>query len=138
MIYTNLSSDKSMLEICTIRDLTDLRWEKYGDQNAAKYWHDYLTVLMRLENPLSLEHRRDTLYTEMKKSEGLKVPLIKYKDTPTADRTYDMLAEIMSKWLTETKQEANLAAEFAASAGKTPSGKAAAAQVAGDKDKNKG
>ena len=119
MIYNNLSSDKSMLEICTIRNLTDIRWEDYGDENAPKFWHDFLTVLRRLDNPLSVEHRRDTLYTEMKKSEGLKIPLIKYKDTPTSERTWDMLVEIMSKWLNDTKQDRNLAAELASTKNKS-------------------
>ena len=100
MIYGNLSSDKSMLEISTIRTLTDLKWEQFGSAAGAhKYWHRFLTVLARLDNPLTMEHQRDTLYSEMRKSEGLKIPLLKYEETDTCNRTFDQLKTIMTKWV---------------------------------------
>ena len=62
--------------------------------------------------PLSDNHKRDLLYTEMRKSDGLKLPLVKYTDTKTDDRTYDQLCEIMNKWLSEVKEERLLKAEM--------------------------
>ena len=34
MVYCNLSTDKNMLEVCTIRHLTDIKYEHYGDGEA--------------------------------------------------------------------------------------------------------
>ena len=62
--------------------------------------------------PLSDDHKRDLLYTEMKKSAGLKLPLVKYTDTNYDERTYDQLCAIMNKWLMEIKEERLLKAEM--------------------------
>ena len=112
MVYSNLASDKNMLEICTIRSLADVRYEDFGDKSAPAFWHKFLTVLQRMENPLDMEHRRDMLHTELKKSPGMKLSLVRYTDTATKDRTYEQLADIFNKWMAETKEERNLAAEM--------------------------
>ena len=112
MVYSNLSTDKNMLEVCTLRHLTDIQYEQYGDENAEQFWHKWLTTLGRMNFPLSDNHKRDLLYTELRKSEGLKLHLVKYTDTPLDDRTYDQLAGIMNKWLSETKEEKLLKAEM--------------------------
>ena len=85
MVYCNLSTDKNMLEVCTIRHLTDIKFENYGDENAEQFWHKWVTTLGRMSFPLTDSHKRDLLYTEMRKSEGLKLPLVKYTDTPYDD-----------------------------------------------------
>ena len=48
----------------------------------------------------------------MRKSEGLKLPLVKYTDTPADDRTYGQLVSIMNKWLSEIKEDRLLKAEM--------------------------
>jgi hypothetical protein len=65
-----------------------------------------------MENPLDMEHRRDMLHTELKKSPGMKLSLVRYTDTATKDRTYEQLSDIFNKWMAETKEERNLAAEM--------------------------
>ena len=63
MVYCNLSTDKNMLEVCTIRHLTDIKFEHYGDGEAEQFWHKWATTLGRMNFPLSGDHKRDLLYT---------------------------------------------------------------------------
>ena len=112
MVYCNLSTDKNMLEVCTIRHLTDIKYENYGDGEAEKLWHKWVTTLSRMNFPLTDNHKRDLLYTDVRKSEGLKLPLVKYTDTNYDDRTYDQLVSIMNKWFMEVKGERLLKVEM--------------------------
>ena len=93
MIYLDLATDSSLLEVVTIRSLADLRYEKYGDAKAERFWSDWVSIAARMDEDLKDSHMRDMLYAELVKSPGLMIPLVKYEDTETKDRTYDMLAE---------------------------------------------
>ena len=46
MIYQNLCNDKSMLDMYTIRDLTDAHYDDYGDDRADQFWNRFLTILL--------------------------------------------------------------------------------------------
>ncbi len=111
MIYENLCSDKSMLDMYTIRDLTDVKYEDYGDDRADQFWNRFLTILSRLDNPLEGTHLRDCLYHEMKKSEELKIPLRDYKKKDLKDRTFEDLKKIFTDFLHERREDQRLARE---------------------------
>ncbi|MDP7066231.1 MAG: hypothetical protein QF637_01280, partial [Acidimicrobiales bacterium] len=115
LLYHSLATDKSLLEVCTIKHLAAIKWESYGDKDAYKFLSDFQTIVARMTNPLDIDHQRILLYTEMSKSEGLKLPMIKYDDAKEEDQTYDMLIEIYRKWLAKTRSLENNTKEMALS-----------------------
>ncbi|MDP7560969.1 MAG: hypothetical protein QF745_10565, partial [Planctomycetota bacterium] len=111
MIYHSLCNDKSMLDMYTIRDLTDVKYEEYGDSKVDLFWNKFLTVLARLDEPLGARHMRDCLYHEMKKSEELKIALRDYKKKAVADRTFEDLKVIITDFIHERREELALRRE---------------------------
>ena len=92
MIYSNVSSDQNVIEVYTIRSLSDIRW--MGDNKAEEFWSRFNTIRSSINIPLDDGHIRDILYTEMKKSIGLTLYLLDYKKTPEQDRTLAELTKI--------------------------------------------
>ncbi len=113
MIYGYLATDDNLMEVVDIRALSNLMWEAYGDENAAKFYADWLDKSTRLDLDLSDGHKRDLLWAQMKKSEALKVPLLKFKDIPREERTHQQLLDIFKKWLSEKREDNNYAKETA-------------------------
>ena len=60
--------------------ITDMRWEDYGDKYAKNFYSDWLDKAGRIDNPLDAKHKQKLLWTEMKKSHGLKWELDHIKD----------------------------------------------------------
>ncbi len=100
-----------MLDMYTIRDLTDVKYDDYGDDRADQFWNRFLTILSRLDNPLEGTHLRDCLYHEMKKSTELKIPLREYKKKNLEDRTFADLRQIFTDFLHERREDQRLARE---------------------------
>ena len=90
MIYGNLSTDANMLEVVTIRSLTDMQWESYGDDGARQFYSTWIDRTSRLDCRLDDEVLCDILLTEMKKSAVLKIPLISFKDRKKAEQNYEI------------------------------------------------
>jgi hypothetical protein len=112
MIYANLSTDTNMMDVVTIRSLTDMKWEDYGDKKARQFYSAWVDRASRLDCQLDDEHKRDILFTEMKKSEGLRLLLQPYKRLKKEERIYRDLLDVFKNWLQETKEEANLKKEM--------------------------
>ncbi len=70
----------------------------------------------------------------MQKSEGLKLWLLKYKETPPKERTYQQLKDVFQRWLNDEREEQNLARERTALEGITQKPKGRAATTTGDED----
>ena len=111
MIYANLSTDANMLEVVTIRSLTDMQWEQFGDAGAREFLSTWIDRTSRLDCHIGDEVLRDILFTEMKKSDALKLPLVPFKNTPKKDQNYNDLLDIFKKHLKENKEDENLRRE---------------------------
>ena len=63
------------------------------------FWDHWIDRSNRIDTHLSDMHKRDMLYTEMRKSTGpgsLEIPMIKYREAAPADQTYQMLTDIFN------------------------------------------
>ena len=112
MIYENLATDSNMLEIVTIRHLSSMKWEDYGDDKGNQYYSDWIDRTGRVDNPLPDVHLEHLLLTEMKKSAGLKIPLLEYKNAPKEQKCHKLLLTIFKKWLMENKFDMNIRREM--------------------------
>ena len=112
MIYSNLTSDTNMLEICTIRDLSELDYFQFGDKLASKFWHEFTMISNRMTTPLSEEHKRDILFGQLRKSEGFKYRLLQYKDEKEERKTFDTLADSFQRFITDMREEERLETEL--------------------------
>ena len=118
MICENLASDTNLLEVATITDLNNLNYDTYGDKKAHIFYEKYLGILHRMSLPLPVEHRRDLLYAQLRKSEGLKFDLRDYEKTPEAERTFDQIIKLFKDWIDRCKVDRNLRREFGDSSNK--------------------
>ena len=105
MIYHNLCNERSMLDMYTIRDLTNIQYEEFGDSRVDLFWNKFLSVLSRMNVPLETKHARDCLYHEMKKSKELKIPLREYNKKALEDRTFEDLRTIITEFIHERREE---------------------------------
>ena len=134
MIYENLATDSNMMEVVTIRSLTDLRYEDYGDAKSRQFYSDWIDRVSRLDCQLDDNHKRDILFGELKKSSGLKISLQPYKMKDRDARTYQDLLRIYRTWLQETKEDENLKREMGGgSGGNKNKANAAKNETKGDK-----
>jgi len=103
MMYHNLFTERSMVNMYTIRDLTDVKYEEYGDSRTDLFWNRFLVVLSRMTTPLETKHMRDCLHHEMRKSKELRIPLREYNRKALEERTYGDLRTIMIDFIHERK-----------------------------------
>ena len=137
MLYNSLATDTRFLEVMTIKNLANMRWEDYGDANADKFLDDFLKIVARIPKGLDERHQQSMLYSEMIKSEGLKLPLVKYEDSQEVDKTLKLLLDIYNTWLNKKKHVENNNKERARVDGKTPKGGKLNALGTSGKDKGK-
>ena len=109
--YSQLSTDNYMMEVVNLRTLTDMKWEDYGDRYAKDFYFDWIDWAGRIDNPLDVKHKQKLLFTEMKKSHGLKWELAPYKRLPEKEQTYEKLLRVYRRWLKESKDDQRLVIE---------------------------
>ena len=112
MIYQHLAADENMMEVVTIKQLANIDYSNYNDKRAPEFLKDWMDTCARMDNKLDDSHKRDLLYTELKKSTGLKIPLLKYKDMEISERRLSHLISIYKKWLQERKEDGNYSREM--------------------------
>ena len=94
-----------------MRHLTDINFDHYGDSKADQFFHQFMSVLVKLDVPLDMNHKRDLLHHEMRKSSALMIPLLKYDDTPKDDRTFEQLVGIFNRHLEHVREDQQLKKE---------------------------
>lgn len=82
MLYCLFKTDNLMLGTISIKHICNIHWKEYGDKQASELLRTWVEKTTQLDHPLDERHLRDMPYTKMQDSEGLKIPLLKYKEPP--------------------------------------------------------
>ena len=70
MYYAIFATDSHMLEVITIRHLSDIKWSSYGDKNPEGFLHDFMETEGRIELPIHDGHKLPLLERQLRESQG--------------------------------------------------------------------
>ena len=99
MIYSNVSADQNLIQVCTIAQLGNVHWK--GDDKADEFFHEFNLIRDLVHPPLPDPHVRDMLHFQMMKSKGLEFFLIPFNEKDKDERTLEEIEAIMTRWLAQ-------------------------------------
>ena len=98
IIYDQLTIDDDLFDIIGIKHLTNLRWPSKDTVDTVGPWLDHWIRISNMIDPAPpMRQKRDLLWQEVKKSNRLKLYLVKYRDTPKDDGLFDTLVAAIRK-----------------------------------------
>ena len=124
-----------MMEVINIRQLSELKYDQFGDKKADEFYDKWWFFVNRMDCKVPETHLIALLESEMHKSQGMKYLMLRYWDTPVRDRSLDMLYDIFRRFMFQQRSERNMAREREA-AGKKETGNRAAAAGGGKPKKD--